>query len=136
MILGELDAISLETGADTGSWKFEDYGQRLGSSDEEQIFRIAIQFGKRLRLSKASFLGALYNMRYFDLRNLFSSDLIMKRILLLKNSISYKVLVLIDTSANRYALINLALLKSLSSFFKPLICILPIPFLVKGYNGS
>ncbi|KAI6713715.1 hypothetical protein JHW43_003742 [Diplocarpon mali] len=45
MILGELDAISLETGADTGSWKFEDYGQRLGSSDEEQIFRIAIQFG-------------------------------------------------------------------------------------------
>ncbi|KAK6583859.1 hypothetical protein PZA11_003589 [Diplocarpon coronariae] len=75
-------------------------------------------------------------MRYFDLRNLLSSDLITKRILLSKNGISYKVLALINISANRYTLINSALLKSLSSFFKPLIRILPIPFLVKGYNGS
>ncbi|KAK6579499.1 hypothetical protein PZA11_008035 [Diplocarpon coronariae] len=75
-------------------------------------------------------------MRYLDLRNLLSSDSITKRILLLKNSISYKVLVLINIGANRYALIDSALFKSLSSFLKPLIRIFLIPFLVKGYNGS
>ncbi|KAK6579971.1 hypothetical protein PZA11_007679 [Diplocarpon coronariae] len=75
-------------------------------------------------------------MQYLNLRSLLNSDSIIKRILLLKNSISYKVSALIDKSANRYALINLALFKSLSSFFKPLIQILLIPFLIKGYNSS
>ncbi|KAK6581620.1 hypothetical protein PZA11_006311 [Diplocarpon coronariae] len=75
-------------------------------------------------------------MRYLDLRNLLGGDSMTKRILLSKNGISYKVSALIDTGANGYALIDSALLKSLSSFLKPLIRILPVPFPVKGYNGS
>ena len=75
-------------------------------------------------------------MRYFDLTKLLNNKAITILVTFIKNGFSYKISALLDLRANKYALIDLALFKSLSFFFKLLIQLFLALFFIKLYNRA
>ncbi|EKD12347.1 hypothetical protein MBM_09522 [Drepanopeziza brunnea f. sp. 'multigermtubi' MB_m1] len=114
-----------------------EYGFYSDDSDDGP-YSDALEDYQELLLADSDALnrGNLRDMRYFDLTKLLGGKTMTIFVTLIKNGFSYKVSALLDSRANGYALIDLALLKSLSFFLKLLIQPFSALFLIKSYNGA